>query len=86
MLDPMLSAVFKLISTYHPKNKMRSREVSDLPKVTGVHKGKAGMWFQSPHFLIPYQSFAKQCTFKEQFHSQHFYKSDELGLNKKTGM
>lgn len=39
----MLSAVFKLIPTYHPKNKMRLREVSNLPKVREVCKCKAGI-------------------------------------------
>lgn len=38
MSGPMLSAVFKLIPIYYPKNKMRLREVSNSPKVRGKHK------------------------------------------------
>lgn len=40
---PMISAVVKLIPIYHPKNKMRLREVSNLPKVTELGKHKAGV-------------------------------------------
>lgn len=36
----MLKAVFKLIPTYHPKSKMKFREVSNLPKVTELVKAE----------------------------------------------